>query len=200
MDNDKNPINPSDAVAGAPDVSATAGDENGGLTLNQINTLVGREYKSLEDAEKGLKETYSYVGDAPTLKKELEDTKAQLLEMTQPKKGKSEEVEELKQKVEQLTKATEVDNWFKENQKFAPHRDLILKLGDNPADVIADESNLALIERLNSAPVETPNTVMDSNSQPTPSKSYDEDFAKAKETGDFASLVMKHHMPEEEAA
>lgn len=194
---DQNPDNPTDTVSGAHDVSAAEGDVNDGLSLDAINQLVGREYKTLEDAQKGLKETYSYVGDAPKLKAELEETQAKLAELTQPKKGKADEVQELTETVKNLQKQNEINDWYQANPEYIPHKAVISKLGDNPADVIADESNQPILNAVLGQSNDTPNTVMDSNSQPNPSSSYDDDFKKAKETGDFASLVMKHHIPEE---
>lgn len=191
----QNPTNPSESVAAAPDVSAPAGDENGGenttFSLEAINKAVGREYKSLEEAEKGLKETYSYVGEAPKLKKDLEDAQAKLAELTQPKKGAADEVAELKEQIANLSKQRELDDWYKANPEYADHRSIISKLGDNPADVVADESNKPLFDALLN-PAQPRNTVMDSNSQPNRSDDYEKDLAAAKETGNWAVFINKH--------
>lgn len=72
--------NPSEAVPEEPGTSSPEGEENvtpsaeeksgadagqaKGMTLDEINTMTGRNYKTLEDAQKGIKETYNYVGEA----------------------------------------------------------------------------------------------------------------------------------------
>lgn len=45
---------------GAREIAAAAG-----MSLEQINELTGRSYRTLEDAQRGVKETYAFVGGKP---------------------------------------------------------------------------------------------------------------------------------------
>lgn len=198
----ENPNNPGSAVTGDSDVASAVGESNdSALTLEAINKAVGREYGSVEDAIKGLNETYSYVGDAPKLKKDLEEANAKLVELSQPKKGKADEVKELTETVQNLKKQNEINDWYQANPEYIPLKAVISKLGDNPAEVVGNEDNKQILDAVMAQTSNKPrNTVMDSNSQPSPSKSYQDEFAQAQESGDWSGLVLKHHMPQEEEA
>lgn len=63
----ENTSNPPESLPDAPHVSAPAADGNAtppnqGLSLEDINTMTGRNYATIEDARKGIDNTYKFVG------------------------------------------------------------------------------------------------------------------------------------------
>lgn len=71
MDIQKN--NPTEPISGTENVTVSEGNVNvsqqSGLIAQKINEITGRNYASDEEALKGVRETFRYVGKAPEIKK-----------------------------------------------------------------------------------------------------------------------------------
>lgn len=103
--------NPSDPVVEVLGTDTAKGKENAGtppagMSLEDINTLTGRTYATLEEAQKGVKETYAFVG------------------------GKPKVVEVIKEKVvipDNVVSREEFEtaNFFRDNPEANKHRQLI---------------------------------------------------------------------------
>lgn len=168
-----------------------------------INEATGREYKSDEDAIKGIKETTSYVGKVGKYKdvleqiektsggeeKAIEALKALVAE--EPRKEQDNSVNPVIEEVDRLKEET----FFLKNKELEPHKEVIRKLrkdGQNYDEVVKE--NKDLIDKL-VAYDESQKTksVIHSNSRLTDSDSdYAKDFAEAQRTGNWATFLGKH--------
>lgn len=124
---DKN--NPLDSLASEFEFDSVDGDKNVGnsstVSLEELNTLTGRDYKDKETALKSLKETYSMVGKAGKIAK---DNKL----MEEKLQNNDSALSEIKLIKEEL--------FYSQNPEFKPYRDTIAAMGTNPADVVEKES------------------------------------------------------------
>jgi len=128
--------NPSEeSVPGDVDVASAEGQENvadegnTGLTLEQINETTGRNYKTLDSALAGIKETVDFVGKAgQNQSKEAVDTNV---------------LEELAK----LRGTVEAGQFYTEKPEYKPYETLISKLGDNPSEVVESEEFKAVFEK-----------------------------------------------------
>lgn len=122
-------LNPSDTVPGVVDVATPAGSENGSnvssdtLSLSEIQNITGRKYSSLEDARKGLKETYTYVGKKQETVKPMDTSNF----------ASKEEIAQLKE-----------ENWYARHPEHEALREVIsalsLKTGKPLEEVITLDS------------------------------------------------------------
>jgi len=198
--------NPSETDTSEQGVSSEEGGEDvsDGDILGTINEATGRDYKSQEDAIKGIKETASYVGKVGKYQKAiktLEELKGGekgaiefLASLKDEKKDDAEqpnEVDTLKKDLEEVKR----ENFFNANQELKPFKDTILKLkkdGQSFEDVIKENKNL--VDTLK-ASVENQGqkSVIHSDAGVSQTSSdYQEDFKKAKETGNWAEFITKH--------
>lgn len=109
-----------------------AADGNGAvsqpsLTLEEINTILGKDFKDKETALKSLKDTQSYVG------KRKEDIAKEV----------GGDTAELSNQIKQMRE----DLFYKDNPQFAEHRALISKLGENPAEAVNTPEFKILFEK-----------------------------------------------------
>jgi hypothetical protein len=121
--------NPLDTLASAYEFDAVDGDRNaadssGSLTLEELNSVLGRTYKDKETALKSLKDTQSMVGKIGNIEKEKETLNKKLMETTQIG-------DELKQIKDEL--------FYTKNPQYAPYRDTIAAMGSNPAEIVEKE-------------------------------------------------------------
>lgn len=127
MDNQDSPL---DALAGgnefvSSDGNGSVADSSESLTLAEINSLVGRNYKDKATALKSLKETYSAVGKVGKLEPQIEKLKTQLAD-------KDSALGEIKQIKEQL--------FYTQNPQYAPYKETISAMGGNPAEVVEKDA------------------------------------------------------------
>lgn len=127
MDNENNLL---DSFASGFDIESVDGNGNVGnssetLTLDEINTLTGRNYKDKETALKALKETYSMVGKVGKIEKEKEELNKKLMDTNIIG-------DELKQIKDEL--------FYTKNPQYAQYRDTISAMGVNPAEVVEKDS------------------------------------------------------------
>lgn len=114
---------------GSADAEGTVSNESKpeALTLDEINSALGKNFKDLPTALKSVKDTYSYVG------KRKEDIIKEV-------GGSNNEIaSELK---------TIKDNmFFDKNPDYAPYKSLISKMGENPVDVVNSEEFKTIFEK-----------------------------------------------------
>lgn len=112
-----------DALADEPQLSPAAADgavsnepkpEND-MTLTELNTLLGKDFKDKATALKSVKDTYSYVG------KRKEDI---IKEVGGSNEDTAKEIKEIKENL-----------FFKDNPQFQPYRNVMARMGSNPAEV-----------------------------------------------------------------
>jgi len=105
--------------------------ESGALTLDQLNTQLKTQYKTLDEAVKGLIETKNYVGKAGAVEKEYKALKDSLGQNTG----------------EFITKEQyEQDLFYSKHSDLEPYKDIInaraKDLGVRPADAIESDPSL----------------------------------------------------------
>lgn len=136
--------NPDGTVTGAPHMSAAVGDTNvdlGTLSLNDINQMLGREYKDVPTALAAIKETYSFVG------KKVEPVAA--ANPAPATSATTTSTDNLASKDE--VKSLREDLYYSQNPQYQEHRALISKLGDNPAEVVGTAEFKTLFEKAKAA-------------------------------------------------
>lgn len=95
------------------------------MTLAEINTFLGRNYKDKTSALQGLKETYTFVN------KRKEDIENEVKATIQ----KDNQVGDLAKELENQRK----ELFYFQNPQYAPHRKLIESLGNDPHKVVQGE-------------------------------------------------------------
>jgi len=116
---DNSPSNPSPDAA---HVDAAGGAENvnpATLTLEELNTLLGRKYTTKDEALKGIKETYSFVGK-----------KTEAAPAPTPNSYAS----------AQDVKALQEELFYSQNPQYKEYRKTIAMMGGNPAEVVGSEA------------------------------------------------------------
>lgn len=141
---------------GADGTEAKPADAPEALTLEQVNKLTGRDFKDLESAEKGMKDTFEYVGKAGQVKKDLE---TELEGLKSGKEGDS-------QKVLDRMAAVEEELFF--NSRPEVNRDVAKMVskakGLSLTEVIEDDSYKELAEKIKTADeTEQAKSVLQSN-------------------------------------
>ena len=135
------------------------------LTLAELEQATGKKFPSKDAALKSIQDTNSFVGK----RKEdiITEVKASL---------KSEQdTSEIRSELAKLRK----DMWYKDNPDYAPHRDLIEKLGDNPSEVVGTDSFKSVFEKVKGFDQSQKlKTVLDSNPRIAVSR---DSLAKARE-------------------
>lgn len=118
---------PLDSFASDLEFPSLDGDKNvevssdNGLTLEEINSLTGRDYKDKATALKAIKDTYSMVGKAGKVVSDNQKLKEQL----QEKDSKLEEIRQIKDTL-----------FYSENPQYKPFKDTISAMGNDPARVV----------------------------------------------------------------
>lgn len=107
------------------DSARSVADSSDSLTLAELNTLVGRDYKDKATALKSLKETYSTVSKIGKLEPQVEKLKVQLSE-------KDSALGEIKQIKEQL--------FYSENPQYKPYKETISAMGGNPSEIVEKDA------------------------------------------------------------
>lgn len=133
--------NPPEVVPVAPGTSAPEdkGNEStppAGMSLEDINKLTGRTYTTLEDAQKGIKETYGFVG-------------------AKPKEIVKEVVKEVIPKDVVTREEFQTSEFFRDNADANKHRDLVTTVakanGISVQDAFKSEFVQNTIKQLNVA-------------------------------------------------
>lgn len=124
-----NDDNQSDAFAGENDIGSSDGGDNAAdlnnLTLEDINSSTGRNYKDKKTALEALKNTYSKVGKSGQLEKEIETLKKTVLDSSSN---------------EDRIKQIETELFYSNNPQYKLYKDTIAAMGGNPAEVVEKEA------------------------------------------------------------
>lgn len=97
------------------------------LSLSELNSILGKDFKDIETAKKSVKDTYSYVG------KKREDIISEISGNTE---SLSKEVKEIKE-----------NSFYRDHPEFAEHRALIAKIGGNPEEVVSTPEFKSIFEK-----------------------------------------------------
>lgn len=154
-----------DALAGAAHMTAADGggavDETA-LSLSELNQFLGKDFKDIESAKKGLKDTFSYVGKK---KEDIEREVRQSLGGGAPSNSSPDlasEVNSLKERV-----------FYSENPQYKGYENLIRKMGSNPAEVVGSDEFKTVFENGKIAgEVAQKNSVVHSNSRLSQNTTY----------------------------
>jgi len=111
-------LNALDDNSAVPATNSSQPESIESLSLKELNEYLGKEFKDKATAIKSIKDTYSFVG------KRKEDI-AKEFDVSKNIGSLANEIKSLKE-----------DAFYKDNPELAPHRALIKKLGDNPAEVV----------------------------------------------------------------
>lgn len=112
---------------GAADDKGAVSQPSDTLSLGELNTLLGKDFKDKETAFKSLKDTQSFVG------KRKEDIAREVSGDTATLSNE--------------LKAIREDLFYKDNPQFAEHRGLISKLGGNPGEAVNTPEFKALFDK-----------------------------------------------------
>lgn len=128
----------SDSLSGDAGTTASDGGEavKSSVTLDQLNQLLGKEFKDVDTALKSVKDTYGYVGKVGQLEK-------QVVELSKDNSNKIAQEAEIVKTVKQLKN----DAFFKDNSQYAPYRKAIEKLGDDPSDIVSQPEFKEVFEK-----------------------------------------------------
>lgn len=175
LTNDTQPDAVSTPAAGGEKAGTTADDTpqaGDTLSLAEINSITGKQFKDKDTALKSLKDMSSQAGKAADLE------------------GRNKDLKDLQAKVEKM----EADKFFDANAEYGANRTLIEALakanGQTFDGVIATD---AYKDAKRAAPKEK-RTVMDSTRRTQSSESRDKDFEEARKSGKWGSFVVRHHM------
>ena len=123
------------------DGGAAVSQDVSNLTLEEINSQLGKDYSTKEAALKSIKDTFSYVG------KKLETPEA----VIDPNKFVSRD--EFNQ-----------EKFYSDNPQFKPYKNVISKLGSDPAKVVEDPEFKQILDNANRfQEIETSRSVLHSN-------------------------------------
>lgn len=117
---DGSQLNPAAPAPNATPAPVTSPPPVDNLSLDELNKLTGREFKSKDMALKSIKDTFDF---ATTRKTDIYNQVA------------AAQTEEARKTAESLA-ATQKELFYLQKPEFAPYRDLIGSLGPNPAEVV----------------------------------------------------------------
>lgn len=136
-------------------VASGAGDGQGNvsnanaemLTLSELNTMLGKNFKDKQTALESLKETQTFVG------KRKEDYLKEFKDANPAPKVD-----------ESRLKRLEDELFYSQNPQYAPHKAVIARMGDSPSDVVKTDEFKTLFEDLELASkTKKTRTVLESN-------------------------------------
>lgn len=128
------------------------------LSLAELNQFLGKDFKDKETALKSLKDTQSFVG------KRSEDIEAEVRAKLAQGNGSGNAAEAPASKSE--VRSLRNDLFFRDNPQYAPHRALIEKLGEDPAEVVGSQEFKDVFEKVKVADeVESKKSVVHSSSR-----------------------------------
>jgi len=202
MENENNPAEANTDEAGTS-TEADANVSSVGIR-ETINQATGRDYKTDEDAIKGIKETNSYVGKVGKYKDAIND-------LEQKQGGEAEAIEylaslskdvadtdqptdpnkALSEQVEQLTEA----NFLTANPELASHLDTIKDLrkdGETLEQTVERKKELFSTLATQAKNQDSKSIIHSNNRTVAESSDYDKDMETARKSGDWATFVAKH--------
>lgn len=189
-----NKHNPSNAVPGANDVVAPAGNENvtqpgndtpqvDNLSLAEINSLTGRQYASRDAALKGIKETFSFVG-------KKQETPAPATTQTPA------EQPDIATELQRTQASLEETQFYLDNPDYNNQeaKELIKSFSGKPADIVKSDVFQKAFKAIQSVSQnDKSQTVMQPNSrQGASSADYQTDLEAAQASGNWADFLAKH--------
>lgn len=177
MDNEEQTLdsNPGDELI---DAASSEGVENvdtvptatPALTLDEINSLTGHRYQTIDEAKKGLDNLKRAVGKKEIVKEVVPSSLA-------------EEVNQLKAQVAE-------SNFYTEHPDLKPVKDVISKFGPNPYEAVKDPVVQKVIDAVKAR--EDSESLKSTPKINQVSADYQSDFETAQATGNWAEFLAKH--------
>ncbi len=131
---DEADVTSSDGVETVDDTVASAEDQSG-VSLEELNKIMGTEFKDKDTALKAIKDTKDYVGKAGQVEKQL---KEQLENATD-----ADQISHLQEQV----KAIQTESFYARHPEYEPYKDAITAMGENPADVVGSDAFKVMYEK-----------------------------------------------------
>lgn len=164
-------------MTASPDEGTVSGVE--ALSLEELNSALGKTYSNKEAALKSLKDTFAFVG------KRKEDVVSELAAKQAEALSKADSVVE---KVSRL----ERELWYRDNPDYAGYRKIIEKIGGNPQDVVNSEEFKEVFTKAKGFDeTQKLRTVLESNPRIAAAK---ETFQKAKEAMETGNKAQGEQM------
>lgn len=128
----------------APEATVSS-EASKGLSLEQINSLLGKNYKDPESALKSIKDTFSYVGKK--------------VEVAKPASSN-----DISGDVARQLKEMKDELFYSKNPQYESLRGFISKIGENPADVVSAPEFKSVFEKASGFDkIQKQKTVLESN-------------------------------------
>lgn len=200
MENENNPAE-ADTQSDGSDENAEANVSNVSI-LDTINTATNRDYKTEEEAIKGIKETTSYVGkvgkykDAINALEQKQGGEAEAIQyLSSLSKDGEETAEQSSNPLEEKVAILEEANFLAANSELAPHMDLVKKLrkdGETFAQTV--ENNKTTFDALTAHVTnqDSKSIIHTNNRTVAESSDYEKDLTNARKTGQWADFITKH--------
>ena len=161
--------------------SETSSDEekSSSLTLDELNAILGKSFKTKESALKSLRETNAYVGKRKQeIENELKDTS-------------NKEMDKLTKKLNTLEK----ENFYSKNPQYKEFEGLIekLSLDADRTKAVESEEFKSIFSKIAAKDESQPQrSVLHSNPEISDnSTEYEKQFQKAQKTGDWTEVLKK---------
>lgn len=196
-----------------PDPSSGETDGDGNVKsvsiTDTINKATGREYKTDEEALKGISETSSYVGKVGKYKEVLEGLEKEhgsekatidflkTLKKTEKKSDGVNKSDENFITKEEYMRLEQDRSFYEDNPSYKPYKDLLknLKGKDSLEETVKREDVKEILSKLVSHDKsQKSKSVIHSNPRVSSEdkESYRKDLAKAKQTGKWTEFFKKH--------
>jgi len=132
------------------------------LTLEELNTLTGKQFPSKDSALKSIKDTFAAV--VKKSDKIIEEVVS------------SEQISSISKELKSLR----TDMFYKDNPEYAEYREIISKLGDDPSETVNSDAFKKIFEKAKGFEgIQNNRTVLESNPRIA---SVRDNFQKAKES------------------
>lgn len=171
-----------DSILDASGSSAAGGDAavDSGLTLAEINSALGKDFKDKDSALKAFKDTFSFVG------KRKEDIEAQVRASIQNDGGDARTASG-DSALQSTVKSLQNDLFYTKNPQYQEYSDVIASMGGNPAEVVESPAFKKVFEKAQVADkVAAQRSVVSSNSRLAENKTH---VQKAIETANATRSV-----------
>ena len=146
------------------------------LSLEELNSALGKTYTNKEAALKSLKDTFTFVG------KRKEDI------MSEISRQNSEALSRANEVVDKVTRL-ERELWYRDNPDYAQYRGLIEKMGGNPSEVVQSSEFKSVFEKAKGYDeTQKLRTVLESSPRVAASKSHLQKADEALKQGNRAQV------------
>lgn len=174
-------VEQSDGDTAAVETQEPSGDieQPKSLSLEEINSTLGKDFKDLDTALKSVKDTYSYVG------KQKDNIKKEIIEET-PEKVVDIDTTQYMSRADYNR-----ERFYDKNPQYESYRDI---LGNDPAESLKKETIKKTVDNaIAYSENENSKSILHSNGKVVEKNSdYTKDMQRAQQTGNWAEFLEKH--------